>query len=244
MKAPVVEQLALLDVQSIDTRIGQISHALRNLPQDKALAELDRELHNARALVTSIKGEHEDAQIEIDRIESDVKVVRTRIERDRERLSTSSSTKDIQGLEHELESLLGRASDLEDIELTVMTRLEDIDARLEAAAAALATHNTTQATLLAERDVARDALRRELAEAETKRSTVVVGIGDELLALYNRQRERYGVGAALLTRGISGGSHVALDKSALAKIAAAPADEVVLCPDSSCILIRTEESGL
>jgi predicted nucleic acid-binding Zn-ribbon protein len=244
MKAPAVEQLALLDVQAIDTRIGQISHALRTLPQDKSLAELDQELHNARALVASVRGEREDAQIEIDRIESDVQVVRSRIDRDRQRLTTSSSTKDIQGLEHELESLLGRASNLEDIELTVMAKLEDINARLETAAATLATHNTTQATLLAERDVVRDGLRRELKAAEQKRLTVTSGVGAELLALYDRQRERYGIGAALLTRGISGGSHVALDKSALAKIAAASADEVVLCPDSSCILIRTEESGL
>ena len=79
---------------------------------------------------------------------------------------------------------------------------------------------------------------------QVSRDLIAGGIGDELLALYNRQRERYGIGAALLTRGVSMGSNVKLHESDLAKIRLADPDDVVLDPDSSCILVRTEESGL
>ena len=83
-----------------------------------------------------------------------------------------------------------------------------------------------------------------LSRRRPSRDLIAGGIGDELLALYNRQRERYGIGAALLTRGVSMGSNVKLHESDLAKIRLADPDDVVLDPDSSCILVRTEESGL
>ena len=84
----------------------------------------------------------------------------------------------------------------------------------------------------------------EIALVTERRNRIASSISAELVALYDKQRSRYGIGAALLTRGVSGGSHVKLHESDLAVIRAAAPDDVVLDPDSSCILIRTEESGL
>ncbi len=66
----------------------------------------------------------------------------------------------------------------------------------------------------------------------------------ELLALYDRQRARYGFGASLLQGGVSTASGVALNNSDLQDIRRAAPDDVVLCPDSDAILVRTAESGL
>jgi predicted nucleic acid-binding Zn-ribbon protein len=65
-----------------------------------------------------------------------------------------------------------------------------------------------------------------------------------LVELYERQRERYGIGASHLRAGISSASGVALTESDLQKIRETPEDTVVLCPDSNAILVRTAESGL
>ncbi len=66
-----------------------------------------------------------DVQRELRKAEADVEQVSTRAARDRARLEAGTgSAKDLQGLQHELESLARRQSDLEDVELEVMERLE------------------------------------------------------------------------------------------------------------------------
>ena len=171
-------------------------------------------------------------------------MVSARIARDRDRLSTSSSTKDIQGLEHELASLIKRQGDLEDIELSVMERQEEIDGRFTAASARLDELLVREQELIVDRDDKLAQITAEIEQVTQRRARIASAIGSELLALYDKQRSRYGIGAALLTRGVSGGSHVKLHESDLAVIRAAAADDVVLDPDSNCILVRTEESGL
>jgi predicted nucleic acid-binding Zn-ribbon protein len=244
MKAPITEQRALLDLQAADTRLDQLAHSVKTLPQSLALAELATDVARSRALSASIRGELEDTKVEIGRVESDVEVVAARIKRDRERLSISSSPKDIQGLEHELASLLKRQSDLEDIELTVMERQEEIDARFQSASARLDELLVSERNLTADRDDKLEQINAEIALVTERRARIASSISADLLALYDKQRSRYGIGAALLTRGVSGGSHVKLHESDLAVIRAAASDDVVLDPDSNCILIRTEESGL
>jgi hypothetical protein len=76
------------------------------------------------------------------------------------------------------------------------------------------------------------------------RSTIVGKVPADLMALYERQRSRYGVGASHLRGGVSGASGVRLTESDMARIRSAAPDEVILCPDSDAILVRTAESGL
>ncbi|MGA1836968.1 hypothetical protein VD659_08540 [Herbiconiux sp. 11R-BC] len=244
MKAPALEQRKLLDLQAADNRVSQLLHSLRTLPQEARLAELQRDSIAARQEAGGVNGELEDAKAEIARVEADVQTVAAREKRDRERLQASSSSKDIQGLEHELASLAVRRSNLEDIELTVMERMEEIELRLAAITARRDDIATEERLLVAQRDEQKARIEAQLEVARSERSAIAGGIGAELLALYERQRERYGIGAALLQRGISMGSNVAITGSDLAAIRAAADDDVVLDPESNCILIRTEESGL
>ena len=108
MKAPALEQRKLLDLQAADNRVAQIQHSLRTLPQETRLAELQRDSAAARQEFGGVNGELEDAKAEIARVEGDIDTVSAREKRDRERLQASSSSKDIQGLEHELASLAVR----------------------------------------------------------------------------------------------------------------------------------------
>ncbi|MCS5720502.1 hypothetical protein N1028_09230 [Herbiconiux sp. CPCC 203407] len=244
MKAPASEQRKLLDLQAADNRVAQLQHALRSLPQEARLAELQRDSAAARKEWAGVNGELEDAKAEIARVEGDIETVAARAKRDEERLQVSSSSKDIQGLEHEIASLKVRRSNLEDIELAVMERMEEIEERLAAIVARRDDIATEERLLAAARDEQKERLANQLTAAVSERSAVAGGIQSDLLALYERQRDRYGVGAALLTRGVSLGSNMALTESDLAAIRSAPGDEVVFDPESNCILVRTEESGL
>jgi predicted nucleic acid-binding Zn-ribbon protein len=71
---------------------------------------------------------------------------------------------------------------------------------------------------------------------------VASALPEELVALYDKQRARYGVGAARLVGGVSLASNMKLSPSDLADVRSAADDDVVLCPDSGAILIRDENS--
>lgn len=244
VKALPEHQKSLLALQTNDNHIAQLAHRREGIPEREALASAFVQLRDFSHVLVTRNGVLEDAKLELSRIEDDVKVVDERIARDTERISNSSSMKDVQALESELSSLATRKNNLEESELVVMQTVEDAQ--------------TLVAQAMAERDVVdaeRLALSTTIAQCEAEierarsaeiadRAQIAAALPEDLLSLYEKQRARYGVGAALLTRGVSGGSGMKLNETDLNAIRNAAEDDVVMCPDSSCILVRTNESGL
>jgi predicted nucleic acid-binding Zn-ribbon protein len=237
-------QRLLLDVQALDTTLQQLAHRERSLPERAIVDTLTAESEVMREFVMQRRGELEDARIELGRVESDVQLVEARITRDDGRLQQSSSVKDIQGLEHELESLRGRLSDLEEIELSVMEKVETLEGELASATHAREEHEARVTEAVATRDAALAVIAAERGTAQQQRDAVVSQVPADLLALYEKQRERYGVGASHLRARISSASGVELTGSDLATVRNAAPDAVLMCPDSNAILVRTDESGL
>lgn len=237
-------QRVLLDVQALDTTLQQLAHRERSLPERATVDALAAEADVMREFVIQRRGELDDARLELGRVESDVAVVQSRIARDGERMQSSSSVKDIQGLEHELESLRGRLNDLEEIQLAVMEKVEAIETELASATASLDEHQQKLSDAQAARDAALGVLASETDAARSQRAAIVATVPADLMALYEKQRERYGVGASHLRARISSASGVELTGSDLAAVRAAAPDAVLLCPDSNAILVRTDESGL
>lgn len=244
IQASPADQALLLDLQDADNRLRQLVYKRANLPERARMAELDDALVPLDRAVLDALGTVDDATAEINRVEADIAVVNERTKRDEVLLQSTSDPKTATSLEHELASLAKRRSDLEDIELAVMERQE-------AAEAVLADARTAAEASRSERDALQTAIRASEAEldgqrdeAESLRGAIAAKVPADLLALYERQRERYGIGASLLQRGISGASGVQLTATDLAKVRAAAPEDVLLCPDSSAILVRTEESGL
>jgi predicted nucleic acid-binding Zn-ribbon protein len=244
LKASPDEQALLLDIQSIDTKLQQLDHRAKSLPEHAVLQQLAVE--NSELLVTLAeqKGVLEDARIELKRVESDVEVVEARISRDSARLQASSSVKDVAALEQELAALGKRQFDLEEIELTVMERVEEQDAVVGHLGEQVGSVQGRMADVEGERDAAVKTIDAERANASANRSALVSKVSPELLALYEKQRERYGSGASLLRGGVSLASGVKLNESDMVTVRAAAPDDVLLCPDSNAILVRTGESGL
>jgi len=244
LKAAPEDQALLLDLQALDTKLGQLAHRVAKLPEAAAAAELASRRDGLQAAVLQQTGAWEDARAELARTESDVQVVEARIARDRERLQGTSSQKDIQALEQELEALARRRSDLEDIELEVMQTVEDRAGELEASRAELASLDAAIADAEAARDRALGSIAEERTHTEANRGTVAAKVPSELLALYEKQRARYGVGASHLERGMSSGTGVMLGASDLDRVRAAAPDDVLVEEESGAILVRTGESGL
>ena len=244
LKAAPEDQALLLDLQTLDTRIGQLAHRAAKLPEIATVAELTVRRDDMQSIVREHTGTWEDAKAELTRTESDVAVVEARIARDQERLQATSSQKDIAALEQELAALAKRRSDLEDIELEVMQSVEDRAAELEASRTALAALDASIAQAEDARDAALAALATDHEHAQADREVVAGRVPAELLALYEKQRARYGVGASHLERGMSSATGVMLGASDLNKVRAAAPDDVLVEDESGAILVRTADSGL
>lgn len=244
LKATPESQAALLLLQASDMRLQQLAHQARSLPEIARLAELADDNEKIRQQLLTEMGAVEDARLELGRVESDVAVVEARMTRDAERLQGSSSVKDVAGLEHEIASLKQRRDDLEEIQLGVMERLEELEAAVAASTARRDSLLATMREVEGERDAALATIEHERRSAEANRAEVAGGLPADLLALYERQRGRYGAGASHLRGGVSSASGVRLTESDMARIRAAAPDDVIMCPDSDAILVRTNESGL
>jgi predicted nucleic acid-binding Zn-ribbon protein len=242
VKADPRDQRELLRVHDLDTAITQATRAISHPSQDARLAELRPQAAEIRSRRLAVSGELEDARAELARLESDVEVVEARMKRDSERVQQTASVKDVAALESELEALRKRRSDLEDIELGIMERIEGLETQLSAIDAEAAEVESKVAALEAEREAEVESWERRRRDAAADREAVASALPEELVALYDKQRARYGVGAARLVGGVSLASNMKLSPSDLADVRSAADDDVVLCPDSGAILIRDENS--
>jgi len=244
MKAEPADQAKLMELQELDNHLAQVTKKANTLPEATVLDELTTQLSAAKEAQREALALVDEITAEMKRAESDVELVEARIAKDTERLDQSTSAKDAQGLEHELQSLRERLGALEEVELAVMERLEQAEKELSGAEQAATELSSQVDEATAALKSAKASLEQDYQETTAKRSELVGAIPADLVALYERQRERYGFGASHLLRGISSASGVALTESDLATVRAAAPDDVVLCPDSNAILVRTGESGL
>lgn len=244
MKATPAQQKELLRLQDLDTRIERIDHSLGRLPHDQKLVELRTAADAVRRSVADARGAAEDAKARLARIESDVAVVLQRLARDEDRAAGSSSMKDVEALQGEIDSLKRRRETLEDAQLEVMEELDIAERSLDAVVAQLADHERAIGEVAAERQEAIDTLQRERSGIEADRSLIADGVDGALLALYEKQRHRYGIGAALLEHGVNLGSNIRLAPTDLAAVIASAPDDVIVDADSGAILVRDENSGI
>ena len=244
MKAKPEQQARLLDLADLDMRSQQLAHRAKSLPEHAELEELNESAGAVRVRLLEQTGEREDTEAELGRIESDVELVTGRIKRDTERLESTSSVKDVAGLEVELTSLRTRLSNLEDMQLTLMELLEEREKAEQGTRQEYEELRSRVEDAEKRRDAALAEIEAEKEAVVRDRSALVGELPEDLVALYEKQRERYGVGASHLRRGVSSASGVSLTESDLADIRSAAPDDVVLCPSSNAILVRTAESGL
>ena len=247
MNADPADQALLLELVEHDTRLAQIAHRLRTLPEAAAAAEADQRAAQLRDRLVAAETIASDLRLEQDRAEADVRQVREREERDRALMNSGSigDPKQLQSIQHELDSLARRKSDLEDAELEVMERLEGA----EAAVAQLAGERESAATELAQAkaaaEAATSALEAERDMVAQSRAGIAERIPEALLNLYAKAgADHAGIGAALLRRGRCEGCMLTLTPTDLEAIKATKPEEVVRCEECRRILVRTHESGL
>jgi uncharacterized protein len=236
----------LLDLQAIDTRLDQITHRRATLPEQRQLDEVTVRLRALDDDLVRARTAEADVQREVAKADADVQLVRDRSARNEARLMAGQGTaKDMQALQHEVDSLTRRQAELEDIELEVMERAEALSAAVAKAQAERDEHAAQVDRLAVERDRVVAELEAEAATVVRPRPDVVAGVGAELVALYDKIRASSGgIGAAPLRHRRCEGCRLELNQVDINRIRDAADDEVLRCEECRRILVRTSESGL
>ena len=243
-KAPQAEQLRLLGLQANDSKLNQLQRQAAVVKANPELAALAGQLTTAESELVTAATNLGDAERDLKRSEDDVQSVVTRLERDEQRLNSGTgSSKDLTALQSEVASLTRRRSDLEDIELEVMERVEAARAARDDAQKRSESVRSQLREVESARDEELARIDAERAEVQAARDELAASFEPALLAIYEKTLAKRGVGAAKLFHGRSEGSGMHLSPGDLADISRAADDDIVFCPDSGCILVRSAESG-
>jgi predicted nucleic acid-binding Zn-ribbon protein len=238
--APAEDQRRLLAVQELDTRADQARHRRASHPTLVAIAEIEQRAQALENEAITRSTEVGDIRREVTKAEDDVQSVRARAERDTARMDSGQGTpKDLQALQSELTTLAKRQSDLEDIELEAMERLDAAETALAAVHAKIGDERAVLGELMIERNALWAEIDAELDTIAGERAEAVAGIDTALVALYEKLRASHGgIGAAPLHHGECGGCHVKVDPGSLGEIASSAADTILRCDDCGRILVR------
>lgn len=244
LRIPAEVQARLLDVLALDTEDLMITRTIAEA--ERAIVDLDNDAEYQRLVreAEDLADQHDDIERECAHLESDIAVAKARIEHDREKERTVSDPKDLTALEHEIASLERRIEMLEENELAAMEKRDEIAGTWNALKIARDSFHDDREARLASIRADIEASTRRRADIVVARKALTTELPQDFIELYERQRERYGVGASHLHAGITSASGVTLTAGQLQEVRAADPDDVLMCPDSNAILIRTAESGL
>lgn len=232
---PELENLVALFAEITKNR--SLAKQRAELASGKELeAQRDQILASGQEVIAQ-RAKTEELEREIARIATDLKLVEDRIGKDNERLKASSNTKDIAGIQHELETLSKRKDVLETAELELMEQLE----AEQSALAQLAEHKRKLEELYeSDAGFAKERLKlmdAELLELQNSIGKMRAASNQELLAIFDQRLER-GVPIGFLRGSSCGACNMSLNSQDVANLSKIPAGELARCPECSAILVR------
>ena len=238
------DQLRLLDLQALDTRLQQLAHAKKTHPTLARIAELDQQIADLHGSLVDSRTAVADLRRELAKAEADVEQVVTRTAKNQQRLDSGTlGAKDALAVTEEMTSLARRQGALEEVQLEVMEKLEAHQDALDKVEAAHQALVDAKSAVEAERDAAFEEINAKRRALTIERKTAADAIDAGLVKVYDQLRTRLGgTGAAALRAGRCEGCGLELNPGDLAAARSAAADQVVRCEECGRILVRVTES--
>lgn len=239
MKAEASQQRSLLDLAEVDAELRRVDHRAANLAEQQEFERVQALHREANDQLSVVGIALEDLDGEIAKLESEIDSVRQREERDRTLLQGGTvNAKQLNELQHELETLERRQASLEDSLLEVMERREELQRQQSEHLGRIdALQNELLAAQLA-RDAALVDIENVRQVSAGRRAELTSLLNADLVALYEKQRAGGGPGAGLLQGKRCGACRIEIDRGEMARISAAADDEVLRCPECGAILLR------
>jgi predicted nucleic acid-binding Zn-ribbon protein len=227
----------LLELSRIDLQLRRNQKSIDEITRgDEVLAQRQLLLANSERLLVA-RNELDALELELVRAETDLNLVETRIAKDEQLLQQSSNQKDVQGIQSQLQALAKRRGELEDAELVLLERKDEIGASLQSInderaeiQTVLATLETQQTAGLAKLNSGQQLLREDRARNMSQLSS-------ELAEHYERLFAK-GVGVGRLDGLVCDACGMTLGGDSLESVRNTPADELAHCGECGAILVR------
>ncbi|MTA89952.1 MAG: hypothetical protein F2536_03400 [Actinobacteria bacterium] len=223
-------QKLILDQRRLIAHAKQLSTGESLREQELRIVQLSELSRNQLMVVESVLAEKK-------RIESDLELVDKRIKTDQDRLNASSSTKDISGIQHEIDGLLQRKNMLEDTDLGILTDLDVQQQKLSALAKEKEAAEKELESSKSELRAQLESLKQENSNLNTEIEKLRSSFPPELLELFDKKLSK-GTAVGRLVRSACNACNMNLNSTAIAEISNVPADQVALCPECAAIVIR------
>jgi len=242
MKAEVVQQRSVLELAAVDADLSRLDYRAKHLDEQQRLDAIASECRDADDALAALRIAVEDLEGQISKFEGEIDSVRKREDRDRGLLDGGTvDAKHIGELQHELDTLQRRQGTLEDSLLEIMERRESLQTDQAAQLARIADLQDGLAKATTARDEAMVVIDESRHQALSRRDELTASLDAGLVALYERQRAGGGAGAGQLQGRRCGACRIEIDRGELARISAAPDDDVLRCPECSAILVRVKD---
>ena len=240
MKASASDQRSILDIARFDQQTTSLRHKAAHLPELAELVSTNVKANNARDLRIAAETELSDVKRELLRAEADVEQVVSRIVRDETRLNAGSATpKELEQLQHEVGTLGVRRAELEEVELEIMMRVDEINERITTLKDEESAHAAVITDLEIRKENALATFNNELERITKDRAETVNGIEKTFVELYEKVRASSGGnGAAALVAGTCMGCNLSINTVELKRMAEIADDEIVRCEECQCLLVR------
>ena len=240
MQASTEQQSLILELQLLDNEIMQANTKLKSLPEIEQLLHIEKRVTAANDELAVVRSESDQIALELRRGEVDVETVTDRIKKDEARLSSGNATpKELEQLQHEVETLKKRQESLEEIELEIMIRNDAVIARSNTLTTDLSSLQTLKDEISGRLQSATDEINKVIADKNTARTLVANKIEKALLDLYEKIRGNGGgVGAAALVGNKCNGCNLAINAVEMERIKSLAKDELLRCEECRRILVR------
>ena len=239
MRAANESQKLLIELSSIDQKITRLSNQKQNHPQLRKIAELTARLPSIEASIVENDSRINETKKELARAEVDVENIAKRVEKDNERLNSGeTSAKDLTQIQHEIGTLKSKQKDLEEVEISILEILEDLDHKKSGLQEILIQVNDeiNQLNILIKGDFSK--ANSDIAVFTTNRNKVVAKIDKSLVELYDKIRLEHGMGAGMFSHGMCSSCQIQISPAEIVKINALDPEEVIRCENCRCILVR------
>ena len=238
MIASQTDQKQLLAIAAFDVELARISNSRKQAQAQSELEAASAETLRLSDSLIDARNAVGDLEMELGRAEADLELVGNRITKDKQLLSSTSSAKDAQGIEHELGTLDTRKSELEDAQLQIMELLElaqknheQLSQEKQAADTQLAAVQERISTELAD-------LSSQAEKVQTERKSAISSIDQELAGAYERKYSR-GVAVGRLTGRDCGACRLSITATSFEELMALPSEELAECPNCQAFLVRS-----
>jgi uncharacterized protein len=228
----------LLELQDVDTRLDRLSVRRAELEGGEEASAARLRLSEAEHALGEVRLAADEASREQRKLEGDADGFQQKITGEERRLfdGTVANPKELESIQHEITNLKNRKSRVEDEQLEVMERREQLDAQAETAEAAVAQARTALTDLQGSAEHELDEVAKEIAALEDQRVSLLPTFDPDLLELYeDLRRQKKGIGAAALVDGVCHGCHQQLSAVQLDRLRRA--DGIRRCEHCRRILV-------